>query len=297
MVDEVSAEKWIEARFPELAPVRAQLIGAGWDNTVFQVNQDLIFRFPRRQIAVSMLATEARVLPAIAGRLPLAIPRPVYQGEPNEGFPWPFLGYSRVDGQTACGVQLRHDQRLALAKPIAGFLASLHAIGGEEAIRLGAGPDSLNRMDFEMRLPRCEANLDRIRAWGLLLDTGPLEQHLKTTLALAPKQDAPTVLAHGDLYVRHLMLDGAGRLVGVIDWGDLHHGDPAVDLSLVFSVLPREAHTTFERAYGPVSQATWQRARFRSIYHNALITVYGHETGDSDLEREGLHGLRMIMDG
>jgi aminoglycoside phosphotransferase (APT) family kinase protein len=40
------------------------------------------------------------------------------------------------------------------------------------------------------------------------------------------------VLCHGDLHVRHLLVDGDGSAAGVIDWGDLCLADAAVDLSI-----------------------------------------------------------------
>ncbi len=43
-------------------------------------------------------------------------------------------------------------------------------------------------------------------------------------------------LMHGDLYARHLLLDESFQLSRVIDWGDLHAGDGAVDLAVAWLV-------------------------------------------------------------
>lgn len=72
-VPESLARALIEAQFDELAPIRIEPFGVGWDNTAFLVNETFVFRFPRRQIAVEFLEAEIRVLPHIAGRLPLPI--------------------------------------------------------------------------------------------------------------------------------------------------------------------------------------------------------------------------------
>jgi len=67
--EEVSAElaaRLIEAQFPALAPARVALLGVGWDNTAYRVNDALVFRFPRREIAVPLLETECRLLATIA---------------------------------------------------------------------------------------------------------------------------------------------------------------------------------------------------------------------------------------
>ena len=44
-------------------------LGAGWDNTVFLVNESFVFRFPRREIAVACMEAEIRVLPGLVGGL------------------------------------------------------------------------------------------------------------------------------------------------------------------------------------------------------------------------------------
>lgn len=60
-----------------------------------------------------------------------------------------------------------------------------------------------------------------------------------------PRWEGPPTTLHGDLYARHLLVD-RGRLIGVIDWGDLMAGDPAVDLTVAVTFLPRAARASFE---------------------------------------------------
>ncbi len=84
---------------------------------------------------------------------------------------------------------------------------------------------------------------------------------------------------HGDLYPRHLVVS-AGALAGVIDWGDVHVGDPAIDLSLVFGWLPRDARERFFRAYGEVDQATCDRARLRALTYGLIFRRHAEESGD-----------------
>jgi hypothetical protein len=44
------AERLIREQFPELAPLRLETVGEGYDNTVYRVNEAYTFRFPRRAI-------------------------------------------------------------------------------------------------------------------------------------------------------------------------------------------------------------------------------------------------------
>jgi aminoglycoside phosphotransferase (APT) family kinase protein len=73
----------------------------------------------------------------------------------------------------------------------------------------------------------------------------------------------------------------------VIDWGDIHLGDPAGDLAIAPGFLPPTAHAPFRQAYGLVDADTWQVARLRALWHSLTVLVYGDEVGDADLVREG----------
>ena len=45
----------ISTQFPELELKKFTLLGAGWDNTAFLVDERLVFRFPRRSIAAGLI--------------------------------------------------------------------------------------------------------------------------------------------------------------------------------------------------------------------------------------------------
>src|SRR5262249_19031975 len=92
---------------------------------------------------------------------------------------------------------------------------------------------------------------------------------------------------HGDLYARHLLVDDAGALSGVIDWGDVHLGLPWLDLSIAFGFLPPSARAAFFETYGGVpDRALVRRARLRALGYAVALLVYGAETSDVDLVRE-----------
>lgn len=228
--------------------------------------------------------------------MPLPIPVPVYLGRAGERYPWPFAGYRRIPGRTACGASLDASQRAAAAEPLARFLAALHAFPADDARALGAEGDTIGRMDVARRVPRGSGFLAELREAGIV---GPADaRSLEEVMARAPaaSSGAP-VLVHGDLYGRHLLVDDAGEIGGVIDWGDVHVGDRAVDLSIAHAFLPPSAREAFRRAYGDVDEVTWARAGFRAAYHAAMIARYAQQVGDADLLKEAVVALRWIGDG
>jgi aminoglycoside phosphotransferase (APT) family kinase protein len=286
-------------QFPALcaggAPSIARL-GVGWDNVAYLVGGRYVFRFPQRSIAVPLLETESRLLPALAPRLPLPVPVPVFLGRPGASYPWPFQGYERLAGRTACAAALDEEARERAAVPLGRFLRALHAFPAGEAARLGAPGDTLGRADLPKRVQQARDRLAEVRGRGL----GGASPALDEVCAAAAEERAsppPPALVHGDLYVRHLLADERGDLAGVIDWGDLHLGDAALDLSIAFSFLPPPARLAFFTAYGgTLEEPTLRRARLRALHYGAILLLYGTETGDADLVREARVALAYLVE-
>jgi aminoglycoside phosphotransferase (APT) family kinase protein len=287
------ASRLIDAQFPAIAPCTVEPLGCGWDNTAFLVNGELVFRFPRRQLGADCLAHELRVLPHIARRLPMPIPDPIHIGRANDLFPWPFAGYRYLPGQTACSVRLDDSQRSASAAPLATFLRALHSVSRDEVQSFGAPSDILGRLDPAKRVPLVEQRLADIHQLGLISDPASWHKVIAETAYVRPAREL--VLLHGDLYVRHILVDELHRPCGVIDWGDVHFGDPAVDLSIAHSFLPRAAQSAFREVYGPIDEPTWALARFRALQYGTYLVPYAHATGDQDLLREGLWILENVL--
>jgi aminoglycoside phosphotransferase (APT) family kinase protein len=287
-VTEELARTLIETQFPGLTPVRLKAYGEGWDNSAFLVNDELIFRFPRRQLAAPLLLAECRLLPLIARHVSLPVPQPIYRGSAANGYPWEFAGYRRLPGRTASDAVLTDKERAGVAEPLGRLLSELHSIPIAEAARRGAEGDTIGRLDFVKRLPLARKMLARFGP-DLPCDV----RRLETLLDAAP----PTYLSrrdavvHGDLYGRHLLVDDDRSLCGVIDWGDCHIGDRAIDLLPVFTLLPPAARGCFFEAYGPVGETTLRVAAARALYHTLNVLNYAQDISDGSLEEESLRSL------
>lgn len=189
--------------------------------------------------------SELGLLPAIARRVPTAIPEPRFAGKPEGGFPWPFLGYA---------------DRRALATALGSFLGALHRIEIEPLMARGLEIDRIGRLDHERRLALTTKRLHHAVDRGWIENAHPF---LDFMIRTAPDGTVPRpVLVHGDLYSRHLVLGKNNRLAGVIDWGDMHAGHPALDLAAVYYVLGTDFHDDLPRA---TARLTNERGRSRVI--------------------------------
>ena len=259
------------------------------------MNEEWVFRFPRREGAVPLIETERRLLPFVAPRVPLPIPVPRFEGLPAGLYPWPFLGYALLPGETFVRVSPSVQQIAALAEPLGRFLAALHALPAAEAAAHGAGPDQFNRLwKGAERLPHLRADVERLEHPALR----PLIPALLAVLDRWPAgyQPRTDTLIHADLHVEQLLLDDEGRLTGIIDWGDAHLGDPALDVAGVLALLPPAAFSAFETAYGPIDPVSLRVAQVRAVRHTLHGLDYAQDIGDEQLLAEMVRALRCLTE-
>jgi len=271
----------VRTHCPELPFGEARIMAAGWDNTVVLFDDDWVFRFPRRAIALPGIQREIGWLQWIAGQVDLPVPVPEFIGD-YDG--WPFWGGRHLEGE-----ELAHSpgvDRVPVAAAVGRFLRELHAT----APKGGLPVDPFGRADSASRAGRARGVLAELIELGLWQDDPATRTILDNGSRLGPVTGEP-VLSHGDLYSRHVLVDPDGQVSGIIDWGDLCMAVPAVDLAIAYSAFRGEARTALFDAYGPVDDETEVRARTFAIFSAASIAHYAHDVGNPILLHEALTGL------
>jgi aminoglycoside phosphotransferase (APT) family kinase protein len=283
-VDAELARRLIQEQFNwEVGSLR--LLGEGWDNIVWLVDERWTFRFPRRSVVVSGIEIEIAVLPQLAPLVPLPIPNPTFVGRPTPAFEWPFYGARFLPGRELAEAGLDDEALNALARPLAEFLRVLHSTELDTELPV----DPIGRADMAVRVPRTIDFLDEVESLGLW-QRPPVVSDL-----LAEARDLPapqfTAIVHGDFHLRHLLVGDRGEPTAVIDWIDLCRNDPCVDLVLYWSALPPRGRAEFLEAYGTLTEEQLLRGRVLALFLCAVLAVYGHHEGLSMLEREAIVGL------
>lgn len=265
----------------------ARILATGWDNTVVILDDDWVFRFPRRKIALPGIAREIDWLPWIADRVDLPVPVPVYVGD-YDG--WPFWGGHHLAGDELA--QRPALDRVPVASAVGRFLAALHStsLGGAPHVHLPIDP--FGRADSASRAVRARDVLADLVEVGLWAHDPGITAVLDAGATLGPVTGAP-VLSHGDLYSRHILVE-QGLASGIIDWGDLCLAVPAVDLAVAWSAFSGHARSAFFDAYGSVDDETVLRAKTMAVFSAASIVHYAYDTGDEVLLAEALTGLQGI---
>ncbi|WP_350300750.1 phosphotransferase [Peribacillus frigoritolerans] len=288
----VLAGKLIMLQFPEIELKEIKQLGEGFDNTVIQINGQFVFRFPRRPIAVTLIQVESQLLPSIAGTLPLAIPEPIFFGKPSTLYPYPFTGYKMVKGHLP--EEESEASKVESAKRFARFLKVLHSFPAERAMRLGVQPDGMMRLDVSYRKKSLMENVSNLLKLGYFEQAQAVKDFVEALDDLDVQH--PISLVHGDIHIRNVLLDDEGVLAGIIDWGDVHIGNPAIDFSFLYSYFPKEARRAFFEIYGEIEKETESLARFRAIYMLVTLLVYGIDRHDEELIAITSTGLKFAME-
>lgn len=256
--------------FPQLAGTPAVAFQAGWDSEVFRI-ADQIVRIPRRSDVEELAWAEARLLPMLSAALPMEVPVPREVCADHAA-----MRYRRIPGEPATADRLAGLPQEVVGDQIADLLTSLRSVSVGAARDAGV-PDLTGSAwgdhyaavadGFARMVVPCLPPEHRVAGEALLASVGELQGEMQVSVV------------HADLGPSHLLCDDGG-LRGVIDWGDVRIGDPALDLAWVLNGAPqRIAGVVRDRVV--VDEEEIERAR---LYHR-LGPWYEVE-----------HGLRMHDD-
>ena len=252
----------LREQHPDLADLEIRDVAGGWGNQQFRLGDDLAVRLPRYGEAPVQLRHEQKWLPVLAERLPLPVPVPVRIGEPSGLFEHPWTVMRWVEGEPADRTPIT---RAESAESLAVFLDALHhdAPDGAPADSRHAGPGAVQPGDFEWWLDKIEGHPSADDALGVW----------QKAVAAPVWRGAPQFL-HGDLHPANVIVrDGA--LAGVVDFGDMGAGDPAIDLSAAWILLPAGSANWFFEAYGRADEAAIARARGWAVMRALNLIAIG----------------------
>jgi aminoglycoside phosphotransferase (APT) family kinase protein len=150
--------------------------------------------------------------------------------------------------------------------------------------------DPMRRGDPTARVAQTRAQFAALVEQGLWTPDPAVDALLDDGARLAAPSEQP-VLVHGDLHVRHLLLDGDLGAAGVIDWGDVCLADPAVDLAMAYAAFGGPARSALLDAYGGVDAERELRARCLAVRFSALLAGYAAADDRPTLRTEALAGI------
>lgn len=263
-IDTALVQRLLSEQFPDLADRPLTLIrSTGTVNAVFRLGDDRCVRLPRVAEWANGIEEEWRWLPKLAPHLSLRIPKPLARGTPTEAYPYPWAIYDWIEG-TPYQEELVRDEA-QVVRALANFILELRTVEMTGAPKGGRRP--LRELD--------EVTRSAIVAARSVIDVDAVTAAWDRSLAADPWDGKP-VWIHADLLRSNLLLQ-EGRLYGVIDFGSVGIGDPAMDVVPAWSVFNPVGRAVFRQAL-QVDDETWARARGYALHQALLIIPYYPET-------------------
>jgi len=240
------------------SPETVRELDHGYDFEVAIVDDEWVFRFPRRPAVAAALEVEIQLLPEIAPALPVAVP--MFEHISREPL---FVAYRMIRGTRLVDED---------GDGVRAFVEALHALDPsplplEQADWVEAYREQC--AEFERLVLPLLGRQDETRAAQLF-------EEVETLVGFEP------AVLHADLGPDHFLVRG-GRLVGVIDWGDARVGDPALDYSWLLNVPFRDWEVDAELR---------RRARFYHRLGPWYEAHYGLFTDQPQHTERGLAGIR-----
>lgn len=262
-IDAGLVRRLIAAQFPQWADLPVEKVEpGGWDNRTFRLGAAMSVRLPSAKRYAAQVEKEQAWLPRLAPQLPLPIPAPVAMGRPGEGYDWPWSVCRWIEGTPASDSDGLDLTRLAL--DLAGFLSALQAADADGGP--AAGAHSFHR-GGDLRVYDAETRA-AIAALGDRID--PAAAMAVWEAGLAAAWAGPPVWVHGDVAAGNLLVDRAGRLCAVIDFGCCAVGDPACDLAVAWTLFAGDSRAAF-RAALPLDAGTWARGRAWCLWKALIV--------------------------
>lgn len=253
---------------PELRAASWRPLGEGWMSRVLLVDERWVARFAKSESASEDLQKEARILPLVAARASLSVPRFELVGQQRSGLS--FVVYPLVPGEPLPETlgPLAPQTRERVAAQIAGFIAELRSLSVVELA--AAGLTTAGR----------HANVGETReAWQRLESELPrdvfrhAQRRFDEYLDEPRYQSADVSFLHADLSPNHWLLDAErAELSGIIDFGDCELGDP--DYEHLY--LLQDAGEAFTRRVMELLGATDIEARLQKLRY---LVTFDHARG------------------
>lgn len=280
----------VKKEFPKFQGCHLVGDDSGWDNYAIRVNNEYLFRFPRRQESLEQIKKESEVLSILHSKLPPYIEVPKYLTvRLNDDYP--FVYYKMIQGEPLTkelynGFTNKAKERFV--QQFADFLNILHDIDINQCQDL----EEVNALDKYQHL--YQQVVDVCFKYLTEEEQSKTRRLFENYLQSSTMQKyAPTVV-HGDLSENHIIVAETG--IGIIDFGDTTIFDPAIDISW-FYLFDKKVFYNIMAKYNGHKDAGFEK-RISQFYVPIIPyygIIYGEETHNHELIEDELNDLRQNL--
>lgn len=281
----------IQNTFQDINVSNIRLIGKGNDSYAYEVNNTIIFKFPRHEKANENLKKEIEILKFLENKLSYNVPKVLYFGNLNLNSKYTFAGFNKIEGVSLTKEifdSLSEEQKDELAKDLARFLKLLHSVNynayNEDIIENYMNDyNKIQELIYDKIDVKTKTKVDNL--YKNILNN---KDFLETTKSLV----------HNDFSCSNILFNKeTKKLAGVIDFGDACVSDIDND----FYCLLEESDEELGRKFGikvleyygcDDINKVLRKSNFHEFYWMFEEIIYGYEYGYNDWIEEGLEKIK-----
>lgn len=217
----------IHKDYPNISSEEVIWFNDGWDHVIGVVENEIAYRFPRREDYLKKLPIEVKFIQLIIDKLPLSIPNLKLETDRENSFV--YATYQYITGEQLSRnifQELSENEQKNIAQQVGFFLSTLHSFDINKAKEIGIKHEDMSQV-WTQRL---------IRIRNVVFPHIPKNEQMWIEAVFAmyfntlKNMSFREVVIHGDIAPEHILLDFAKHSIsGVIDFGDISISDPAYD--------------------------------------------------------------------
>ncbi|MDQ3099220.1 MAG: aminoglycoside phosphotransferase family protein [bacterium] len=285
-MNEENAKILILEYFPAVVVKKITKIGEGLGNIAFEVNNDLIFRFPKNEKSKEQLGREIPSLKLINKHATLPVPDFIYIAPDNS-----LVGYKKLIGTALLYERSLYPNWQSFSRQIGRFLTAIHSIPYQE---LKTSHLLAKTSSVEECLNEGHEFFEKVRRviphkYILLIESFFQARH--------PSVSIDSVLCHNDFGIEHILINN-GKVSGIIDWSGAAITDPAQDFGRLYRDLEVKLVDQILDEYS-ASTVKKNIIRERAIFYGKCLSFqdiyYGLENQQSEYSDKSLKSLEWMF--
>ena len=266
-----TATSLILRHFPNIGVNKIVKIGEGTGNVAYEVNNHLIFRFPKGLANQVRLSKEVTLQPLL--KVYSTLPYPEFKYLPADNS---FVGYQKLQGAPLIHELATFSSWNIFAEQIGNFLNQLHSIPQNQVNNFNPLIEDKSFSDWQAQgLPFYEKTKYLI----------PMRHYSSIEVFFNSKpqnQISNKVLCHNDLGIEHILV-ADGKVTGVIDWGGVALTDPSCDFARIYRDVGPKILDMVLSKYDTSSEVKVQ-LRERAVFYGKCLIFEDLYYGSKDDE-------------
>ena len=298
-----SYKQYIKEALPNLSIHSYKQNEEGWDNVAVIINDELLFRFPRKQEYAMRIPLEKELCTLLSCSLhEIEVPQYhlLYR---NDADAVPLCSYyTLIHGEplkTDIVIKLEDKELKTIILQLATFLAILHSIPLKQGTTLGFSVEKTLTYWKELQTKLNQYVTNSLTS----LQKSSLNRLFENFFTCINTSTFQNTIIHADFTHHHILFNKQNKNIsGVIDFGDAQIGDPAFDFAGLFYDFGREFTTSVYEQYSTLISHDDPLLihRITSFYQYSPLLhniIYNFETKNELDFISGIEQLKVILQG